>query len=105
MKKIKYDKLIRDNIPEIIIKDNGIPKVEVMEDEEYFKYLVAKMDEELKEIKENYNPSEIADLIEVLISIAKFRGVSEEDLNSIRLSKKSINGGFDKKLKLIEVEK
>ncbi len=93
-----------DDIPEIILKDNKIPKVEVMEDEEYFKYLTAKIDEELLEVKEDYDVSEIADLMEVLISIAKFKGVSEEELNEIRLKKKNKNGGFDKRLKLIEVE-
>ena len=47
MKSIKYDKLIRDKIPEIIEKSGKKCIVEVMDDETYMDKLSAKLTEEL----------------------------------------------------------
>lgn len=47
MKTIKYDKLVRDKIPEIIEKSGKKCVVEVMDKETYIQYLDRKLNEEL----------------------------------------------------------
>lgn len=51
MKSIKYDKLIRDKIPEIIEKSGKKCVVEVMDDETYMDKLSAKLKEELQRLR------------------------------------------------------
>ena len=46
MKKI-YNKLVRDNIPEIIEKDHKECNIRILEKEEYFVELNKKLDEEI----------------------------------------------------------
>ena len=41
-----YNKLVRDNIPEIIIEDNQVPVTRVLDKEEYKKALEEKILEE-----------------------------------------------------------
>ena len=50
MKVIKYNKLIRDNIPEIIESSNKECEVVVSNDEEYILKLKEKMIEEAQEV-------------------------------------------------------
>ena len=38
-----YNKLVRDNIPEIILKDNCNPIIKILNDEDYKKELEKKM--------------------------------------------------------------
>jgi len=103
MKKI-YNKLVRDNIPEIIEKDHKECNIRILEKEEYFVELNKKLDEEIKEYKEKYSIEELVDVQEIINSIVKVKGYSLEEFNKIRKTKKMKNGGFDKKLFLIDVE-
>ena len=51
MKKvIKYNKLIRDKIPEIIKNTGWTPKVRVLNKKEYLKEIKKKLAEEVKEL-------------------------------------------------------
>lgn len=110
MKKIKYDKLIRDKIPEIIEKSGKTCVVEVMDDETYMDKLSAKLKEELAEVEtelKNNNDEaaikELADLQEVILAIVDAIGVDRESFERIRKSKVVSNGAFEKKLLLKEV--
>lgn len=110
MKSIKYDKLIRDKIPEIIEKSGKKCVVEVMDDETYMDKLSAKLKEELAEVEtelKNNNDEaaikELADLQEVILAIVDAIGVDRESFERIRKSKVASNGAFEKKLLLKEV--
>lgn len=103
MKKI-YNKLVRDKIPEIIEKNGEKCIVETLNDEDYEKKLIEKLDEELKEFKDSKDPEELADLIEVIFALSALKGTSERKLMSIRNKKKKERGGFAKKIFLKEVE-
>lgn len=110
MKKIKYDKLIRDKIPEIIEKSGKKCVFEVMDDETYMDKLSAKLKEELAEVEtelKNNNDEaaikELADLQEVILAIVDAIGVDRESFERIRKSKVASNGAFEKKLLLKEV--
>ena len=66
MKIIRYDKLVRDRIPEIIRASGKSCTTEVLSDEAYLRMIDAKLDEELAEYHQEQNLEELADLLEVL---------------------------------------
>ena len=99
-----YNKLVRDRIPEII-KMNGQECVtEVLSDEAYIKALDEKLYEEMEEYQRDKSIDELADLLEVVYSVAKARGWSAEDLEKVRISKAEKRGGFEKRIFLKEVQ-
>lgn len=100
----KYNKLVRDRIPEIIAASGKTCVTEVLSDEEYLKMIDAKLDEELAEYHKDQNIEELADLLEVIRAAAMARGYSIEKLEKVRAEKAEKRGGFEKKLLLIEVQ-
>ena len=101
---MKYDKLIRDRIPEIIEQGGNRCRVEVLSDEDYLRMVDAKLDEELAEYHADGSVEELADLLEVIYAAAAARGYSREELERIRAKKAEKRGGFEKKIMLIDVE-
>ena len=47
---------------------------------------------------------ELADLLELIHSAAKFYGVTVEELEAVRAEKASKRGGFEERIFLVEVE-
>ena len=103
MKSIKYNKLVRDHIPEIIEASGKTCVTETLSDEEYLKMIDAKLDEELAEYHKDQNIEELADLLEVIRAAAIARGYSVEELEKVRAEKAAKRGGFEKKILLKEV--
>ena len=100
---MKYNKLIRDRIPEIIAKSGQKAKIRKLTDEEYLVRLDEKLTEELAEYHEDGNVEELADLLEVIYAAARARGCSAEKLDEIRRKKAEERGAFTEKLLLEEV--
>ena len=98
-----YNKLVRDKIPEIIEASGKTCETEILSDEEYLQMLDKKLDEELAEYHQEQNIEELADLLEVLYATAKARGYSIEELEQVRVEKKKVRGGFDKKILLSSI--
>ena len=84
MSSIKYNKLVRDKIPEIITSKGFEPIYEILNEEDYLKKLNEKLQEELDEYKKDETTEELADLVEVIYSILKFKNVSIEDFEKIK---------------------
>lgn len=103
MSVIKYDKLVRDKIPEIIEASGKKCNIAILSDAEYLTMLDAKLDEELAEYHQDQNLEELADLLEVIYAAAKARGYSVEELEKLRKKKASERGAFSKKILLKEV--
>ena len=76
MKRITYNKLVRDRIPEIIEKSGNKCIIEILSNEEYIEMLDKKLDEELAEYHKVENIEELADLLEVIYACAQARGYS-----------------------------
>lgn len=97
-----YNKLVRDNIPEIIMNDGEYPVIRVLNDEEYKKELERKLLEEYKEVIEATDREnrleELADMLEVMRSLANIEGASLEEVMTIMKAKKSKRGGFARKI-------
>ena len=103
MKRI-YNKLVRDNIPEIIKNSGMCPVFKTLTDDMYIQMLDAKIDEELAEYKLDHSIEELADLLEVIFAVAEARGYSKAELEMARQRKAEERGAFVKKLFLIEVD-
>lgn len=104
-----YSKLVRDNIPNIILNNgkNEEPIVRVLSDDDYKKALMKKLTEEYQEVISSKTKEalieECADMLEVLFAIANLEGYTIEQLMCIRKQKKEKRGGFEKKLFLEKV--
>ncbi|WP_416198471.1 MAG: Phosphoribosyl-ATP pyrophosphohydrolase [Sporanaerobacter sp.] len=98
-----YNKLVRDNIPEIIEKDGKKSVIEIMDENEFLEELNKKLIEETEEYIEDENIEEIADILEVIHGILKAKGTSFEEVEKIRLEKRHKRGGFEGKIKLVKV--
>ena len=103
MSTIKYHKLVRDRLPEIIEKSGKCPVYSILSDEAFLAKLDEKLNEELAEYQESKSMEELADLLEVIRAVAVARGSSIEEVESIRQDKAAKRGGFEKKILLTEV--
>ena len=103
MKKVDYNKLVRDKIPEIIEATNKRSKIRILSDEEYIIKLNEKLDEELSEYQKNHSVEELVDLVEVIYAILKSKDISLEAFDKLRKEKNQKRGCFDKKILLESV--
>jgi predicted house-cleaning noncanonical NTP pyrophosphatase (MazG superfamily) len=99
-----YNKLVRDRIPEIIKSSGSIANTRILDDEEYFKCLLDKLLEEVKEVIEDPSKEELADTLEVIRSIAEHLDHSLEDIEKVRIKKNKSNGSFKKRIYLESTE-
>ena len=101
---IKYNKLVRDRIPEIIEASGKICKTAILDDAEYLRMLDAKLDEELAEYHKDQNIEELADLLEVVYAAAIARGCTVGELEQVRKQKVQKRGAFQSRILLVEVQ-
>ena len=100
---MKYNKLVRDRIPEIIEASGKTCVTEILSEETYLRMVDAKLDEELAEYHSDQNIEELADLLEVIYAAAMARGYTLEQLESVRAAKAEKRGAFANKILLKEV--
>lgn len=98
---MKFNKLVRDKIPEIIEKNGGKAVTRTLTDEEFKEYLEKKLDEEVAEFHESKSIEELADILEVVYALSEAHGNINE-MFEVRREKRKDRGGFDKKILLIE---
>lgn len=103
MRSITYNKLVRDRIPEIIEASGKTCTTDILSQEDYLRMLDAKLDEELAEYHKDQNLEELADLLEVIRTVAITRGYTLEELEQVRAEKAAKRGGFEKRILLKEV--
>ncbi|NBO24368.1 MAG: phosphoribosyl-ATP pyrophosphohydrolase [Chlamydiae bacterium] len=108
--RFKVDKLIRDKLPQIM-RASGIQVFErAMEKDEYLKRLKDKLLEEAKEViasgSEKEMREELADLLEVMLSLAKAYGMEFADIQQTAGQKRADKGGFDNRIynAFVEIE-
>jgi len=102
----EFNKLVRDNIKDIIEKNGEIIYTKVLDDKEYKNELNKKLLEEASEVINSKTKDELieelAGLSEVILAIAKANDIIYEDIEKTREKKKEEKGGFDKKIFLIK---
>ena len=101
MKKILYNKLVRNRIPELIEAQNESPDYIILDDESYEKMLEEKLDEEVREYHQDKTIEELVDILEVVIALCESRGFSKEELIKIYQNKHQEKCGFSDKIYLV----
>lgn len=99
----KYNKLVRDRIPEIIQAQGKTCLTETLDPEAYKHALMQKLQEELNEYLESESAEELADLLEVMMAAAKASGYTWQQIEDIRIQKQQARGGFNDRIALLEV--
>ncbi len=94
MKKITYNKLVRDLIPEIIEKDGKKAIFKKLHVSEITKALVEKLSEEGQEFLEAVNLEELADILEIVYALIEHNDFKLEDVEKIRKLKQEQRGSF-----------
>lgn len=106
---IKYNKLIRDKIPEICMAAGAMPKFRKLRSLEFRKELRQKVVEEAQELigakTKDDIINELSDIEELLVWIKKEHKVTPAELLRYRRDKNKKRGSFKKKLFLIQTEK
>ena len=87
-------KLVRDYIPDQIVKNNLSVMYSFADEKDSKLYLERKLVEEVTEYLESNSPEELADILEVVFALAKTKDISEKQLMKIRKSKRKKNGAF-----------
>lgn len=101
----QHNKLVRDNIPEIIAKNGGTAHVRRLDDDrEYITELTKKLIEEAHEVAAAPSLEELADVGEVLDALTKALGYSKDELQSTQEKKATENGAFSERVYLISTE-
>ena len=101
-----YYKLVRDNIPDIITSNEETPVTRILDEDEYKKALEEKLVEEQEEVLSSSGDErceELADMVEVIRSMAKLEGKTLEEIVAIADAKKLKRGGFDDRIYLEKV--
>ena len=99
---MRYNKLVRDKIPEIIEAEGNECETKYVFGLEKLDYLLKKLMEESNELKESKSIEELADVQEVVNAIADELGISQIELENARKEKYNSRGGFKKGIVLIE---
>tara|TARA_Y100000296_G_scaffold82779_1_gene112470 strand:- start:1290 stop:1586 length:297 start_codon:yes stop_codon:yes gene_type:complete len=97
-------KLVRDRIPEIILKDGRNPIYHVATPEEFKRELFRKVIEELHEFQEDPCVEEAGDLLETVYALLDEHGHSLFDVLDACEQKFALVGGFAKGIVLEKVE-
>lgn len=98
-----YNKLVRDNTIGIFENESRACTYSILTEEEYHREWNAKLQEKVRQFLETNSTEELADVLELVLSLGKKRGVSEEDLMVCRNQKREARGGFDRGLFLQEL--
>lgn len=104
---IRYNKLVRDNIPKIIENEGKKFKTRILDDKEYELELRKKLIEEAKELFEAKSIEEIinelADIYEIIEYLLIVNKIDKRSIDVSRFKKNMKNGSFEDKIFLEHV--
>jgi len=98
-------KLVRDKIPDIIKEKGGSCVIRFpYDDNETYKFVDEKIDEEYREWRESGDEEELADLVEIIYEMVQLIGLTPGEFDKIIKKKRLERGGFDKKIILVSTK-
>ncbi|MBP3311604.1 MAG: nucleoside triphosphate pyrophosphohydrolase, partial [Clostridia bacterium] len=92
-----FNKLVRDNIPDICRANGQTPNTKILDDQSYTLELNKKLKEETEEYLSSSEIEELADIVEVVEALAENLGSSLREVMEIKQRKQKINGAFKDK--------
>jgi predicted house-cleaning noncanonical NTP pyrophosphatase (MazG superfamily) len=95
---MEFNKLVRDNIPNIIKNKKEKAITHIAKDKEYEEALTRKLHEEIDEFLENPCIEEAADILEVLHAICDFKKIDLKMLEEVRQKKAEERGSFKQRI-------
>jgi predicted house-cleaning noncanonical NTP pyrophosphatase (MazG superfamily) len=105
MEKVQYNKLVRDGIPDELTSLGKAFETRVLDDVEYERELLKKVVEEAEELRQapdhHSSVKELADIFEVIDAVVDLKGISRDDIEAMRESRREKRGGFLKKIFLL----
>ena len=105
---MKYDKLVRDKIPEVLKKNGCKSKFHVADRDEYLEKLFEKFGEEINELLKAKNEEEMADVLDVMDALSdtliKYFKLNRRKIRKIQINKARERGRFKKMIILEEAE-
>ncbi|MFR7591548.1 MAG: phosphoribosyl-ATP pyrophosphohydrolase [Longibaculum sp.] len=101
---IEYNKLVRDKIPQLIEQQGEKAHIQILDEKEYTKELLKKLNEEVNEYLESQDVEELADILEVIYAICESKTITRDELEKRRLEKFHKRGGFSQRIFLINKE-
>ena len=106
MARITYNKLVRDNIPEILKSKELEFETEIVDDFYTLnKFLKNKLLEEATEYINNNTIEELCDVMEVILKIMSHDCIEPIEILEKMINKRQKRGGFEKNIVLKWVEK
>ena len=99
---MKYNKLVRDRIPEIIRKKGDVAITHIADEVEYAQKLREKLLEEVREFQDAETVDELADILEVLDAIIDFKKFDREEVQRVKSKKAEERGAFRERIVLDE---
>jgi predicted house-cleaning noncanonical NTP pyrophosphatase (MazG superfamily) len=102
---IRYEKLVRDRIPEIVVQSGLVAVTRTLGAAEFVAALRAKVAEEATELADAPDEevaTELADLQEVVAALMLEMNLSQEDVDRVRLARALERGTFATRTFLVE---
>ena len=104
---VKYNKIVRDKIPDIIRKEGGTCETRTVNNYEAIKYLIDKVGEEATELKEagfveGEMIKELADVLECIRGIAGKMSIPMDRIEFVRANRAVERGSFSENIILME---
>ena len=94
----KMNKLVRDNIPNIIEQQGDKPDFVILDSFDYYNELKKKLTEEVTEFTNSDDVIELCDLIEVISAILDYKNINKKEFEEMRSKKNKSNGKFKNKI-------
>lgn len=108
MKKFKFNKLVRHKIPIMMAKEGVYINSTILNEEEYVIKLKEKLFEETKEVmaaqSKDQLKEELADVLEVIYSLADASCIPFEEVEDKRVKKLQQNGSFSREYYINYIE-
>ena len=94
----KMNKLVRDNIPDIIEQSGNKPDFVILDPLDYYNELKKKLAEELNEFNESDDVLELCDLVEVISAVLDYKNIDYKEFEEMRSKKSKKNGKFKNRI-------
>lgn len=99
VKSFRMNKLIRDQIPNLMLAKGIVMHNKVMDKEEFLQKLKGKLQEECQEVSQSHTSEELleelADVLEVIHALSGVLDLSIEQVEEKRIEKRKQKGGFE----------